>query len=116
VAAEPPSRNDGVTIRSCPTCGQDFERSGRRRHCSDACRQAAWRRRHAPLPPEPPVPPKGAKRAVTVYICDNCGTRTLGAQRCDTCNTFMRAAGLGGPCPCCDEPIAVAELLQGGEC
>ena len=97
-------------------CGHGFEPSGRRRHCSDACRQAAWRQRHAPALPEPPVPPKGLKRAFTVYICDNCDTRALGAQRCDTCNTFMRAAGIGGKCPCCDEAVALNELLEGGGC
>ena len=113
--ADTPSRNDGVTTRSCPTCGKGFAASGRRSFCSDACRQAAWRTRHAPPTPKPPIPPRGAKRAVTVYICDNCDTRALGAQRCDTCNTFMRATGVGGLCPC-DEPIAVAELLQGGDC
>ena len=41
-----PSRNDGVTI-ACPCCARPFvPPAGRRRFCSDACRQAAWRRRH----------------------------------------------------------------------
>ena len=116
MGAETPSRNDGVTIRACPVCGHGFEPSGRRRHCSDACRQAAWRRRHTPAPPEPPVPPKGTKRAVTVYVCDNCDARSLGDQYCPDCHTFMRAAGIGGLCPCCDEPITLSELLEGGDC
>lgn len=113
--AEIPSHNDGRTIRTCPTCGAGFEPSGRRRHCSDACRQAAWRRRHTNTARPEPLPPKGAKRAMTVYICDTCYTRSLGHQRCDDCNTFMRAAGIGGLCPCCDEPITVEELIQGGD-
>ena len=77
-----PSRNDGVTI-TCPVCGRRFQPSGRRRHCSDACRQAAWRRRHTPPTPQPPLPPKGHRRAATVYQCPSCDTRTLGQQRCD---------------------------------
>jgi hypothetical protein len=51
-----------------------------------------------------------------VYICDTCDTRALGQQRCEDCNTFMRAAGIGGLCPCCNEPVAVAELTEGGDC
>jgi hypothetical protein len=116
MAAELPSRNDGVTTRTCPICGTTFAPSGRRRHCSDACRQAAWRRRHAPAVPQPPVAHKGQKRAVTVYICDSCDARALGTQRCEACNTFMRAAGIGGLCPGCDEPITIDELLEGGGC
>ena len=38
-----PSRNDGVTI-ACPVLRpRPFRPVGRRRFCSDACRQAAWR-------------------------------------------------------------------------
>jgi endogenous inhibitor of DNA gyrase (YacG/DUF329 family) len=108
-ATEAPSRNDSETIRTCPSCGVDFVASGRRRHCSDRCRQAAWRRRYGPAVPEPPVPPKGLKRAVTVYVCD---VRALGEQYCPECRTFRRAVGLGGPCPACDEPIALSELSE----
>lgn len=106
------SRNDGVTMGTCLTCGAAFVASGRRRHCSDKCRQAAWRRRHAPGVPEAPVPPKGLKRAMSVYICDVCDARALGEQYCPECRTFMRAAGVGGPCPACDEPIALSELSE----
>lgn len=116
MADDTPSRNDGVTIRACPVCGNGFASSGRRRHCSDACRQAAWRRRHATTTPAPPVLPRGTKRAVTVYICDECDARSLGEQYCADCRTFMRAAGIGDilTCPCCEEPVAVAELMEGG--
>ena len=114
MAADTPPGNDGVTIRACAVCGAGFVASGRRRHCSDACRQAAWRRRHASTAPALPVPPKGAKRAVTVYVCDDCDARSLGEQYCADCRTFMRAAGIGGVCPCCEEPVAVAELMEGG--
>jgi predicted nucleic acid-binding Zn ribbon protein len=96
VALKPPS-----AVRSCPVCGTAFSPSGRRAYCSGACRQAAWRRRHVPAPPRVPVPPKGAKRAVTVYQCDLCGARALGEQYCSECCTFMRAVGRGGLCPEC---------------
>ena len=42
---ETTSRNDGLTI-ACPVCGGAFRQVGRRRYCSDTCRQAAWRQRH----------------------------------------------------------------------
>lgn len=114
--AEIPSCNDGVTIPSCPVCGNTYRPSGRRRYCSDNCRIAAWRARHQPTPPPPPLPPRGAKRAVTVYICDSCDSRALGQQYCPDCHTFMRAAGIGSECPYCSEPIAIVELTQGGGC
>jgi hypothetical protein len=53
---------------------------------------------------------------MTVYICDDCDSRALGQQYCTDCHTFMRAAGIGAECPCCSEPIAIAELTQGGDC
>jgi hypothetical protein len=78
VLAGPLSRNDNVTTRSCSICGRYFELSGRRRHCSGACRQATWRRRQAQQVPEPPVPLKGRRRDMTVSACDSCGTREIG--------------------------------------
>jgi hypothetical protein len=115
MATETPSRNESVTTRHCPVCGTGFQPSGRRRHCSDACRQAAWRRRHQPAEPKVPLPPKGNKRSVTVYECDNCGNRALGEQYCPECMTFMKAVGIGGTCPHCDEPVTVTDLLSGGD-
>ena len=114
--ADPPSRNDGVTIRTCPVCQNNYPPSGRRRYCSDACRVAAWRARHQTAAPQPPVPPKGRKRAMTVYLCPDCDTRALGQQYCPDCYTFMRAQGIGGECPCCSEPITITELMEGGGC
>lgn len=107
---QPPWRDDGVTIRTCPACGQTFTPSGRRRWCSDTCKQAAWRRRRVPATPVPPLPPPGRKRDFTVYECGQCGLRALGSQRCEDCGTFMAAVGTGGLCPHCDEPVAIQEL------
>lgn len=102
-----PSRNDGVTI-ACPACGHAFRPAGRRRFCSDACRQAAWRQRH---PTPVPAIPAAAPRPATVYVCPACDARYLGQQRCDDCGTFCRRLGPGGPCPSCDEPVAFSDLL-----
>ena len=131
-----PPRNDGVTITrgSCPVCGGAFQSTGRRRFCSDACRQAAWRRRHPtpgtsgtsalgeaqgrlsgearrlPAPTLPEAAPRPA-RSATVYECPSCGTRYLGEQRCPDCRRFCRRVGPGGRCPHCDEPVALSDLL-----
>lgn len=103
-----PSRNDGLTI-ACPLCGHGFHPVGRRRFCSDAWRQAAWRQRHpAPLPSLPARPP----RATVVSECPECSTRYLGEQRCPDCHLFCHRVGPGGSCPHCDEPVAVADLLS----
>jgi hypothetical protein len=115
-STETPSRNDDLTIQTtCGVCGTSFLPSGRRRYCSDACRQTAWRRRHQPATLQPPLPPKGRRRAMTLYQCPSCDSRTLGDQRCVDCNTWMQAVGIGGLCPSCDEPVTVTELTQGGD-
>jgi len=115
--AESPYRNDGVTIaagpmRPCPRCGRPFTPVGRQQFCAAACRQAAWRQRHAPPPPALPI---RAPRTATVYECPVCGARFLGAQRCPDCQQFCRRVGTGGACPHCDEPVALTELLGSPE-
>jgi predicted nucleic acid-binding Zn ribbon protein len=105
-----PSRNDGVTMRTCPVCGGGFAPAGRRRWCSDACRQAAHRRRHQPQAPVEPLPPPRPRRPSTLYACPTCDQRYLGEQRCPDCNIFCQRVGYGGHCPCCDEPVAHDEL------
>ena len=96
-------RNDTETTTTsvCPQCGTSFTPVGRRRWCSDACRQSAWRRRRAA--PRPTQPAK----IDTVYECPQCQTRYLGTQRCEDCNTWCRRLGPGGPCPHCDDLVAV---------
>ncbi len=107
-----PSRNDCVTPR-CLACDGPLPPGRPRRTCSDACRQAAWRRRHHAAEPLHELPRARPAKPVTVYECPECGTRVLGEQRCDECRTFMRKLGRGGTCPCCDEPVTVDELLDG---
>jgi ssDNA-binding Zn-finger/Zn-ribbon topoisomerase 1 len=111
--ANSPYRNDGVTIAtgvtvSCPRCGQPFTPVGRQRFCAAACRQAAWRRQHSEAAPSLPT---RAPRPATVYECPGCGARFLGEQRCPDCNVFCRRVGPGGPCPHCDEPVALSDLV-----
>jgi hypothetical protein len=106
-----PSRNDGVTI-TCPVCHGRFVPVGRQRVCSAACRQAAYRRRHAAANPLV-VPPQRSRRDETVYECPSCEARYLGHQRCSECGVFCRRVGAGGLCPACGEPVTVADLLDG---
>lgn len=108
--AAPPQalRHDAVTM-ACPICGSRFTPSGRRRFCSDACRAAAYRRRRN-AGGALTVPLARPRRPFTVYECQDCGTR-VGEQRCGDCSTFMRKIGIGGECPCCNEPVAISELV-----
>ncbi len=111
------SRNDDETTATktskipCALCGTVFEPVGRQRFCLPACRQTAWRRRHPP--PLPPIPAH-APRHSTVYQCGSCETRYLGEQYCGDCGQFCKRVGVGGPCPACDEPVAIIDLLPDG--
>ncbi|MDA8395013.1 MAG: hypothetical protein M0T72_07195 [Candidatus Dormibacteraeota bacterium] len=49
---------------------------------------------------------------MSVYVCPECEARYLGEQYCPDCNTFCQTAGVGGRCPCCDEPVAYDELVR----
>jgi hypothetical protein len=70
-------RDDAATM-TCGCCGGPFRAVGRRRWCSVACRQAAWRARRASVPAPSRVP-----RTRTVYECGSYGARYLGTQRCE---------------------------------
>src|SRR2546429_693695 len=63
----------------------------------------------------PPLPARlrRAPKEGTVYYCPDCGTRYLGVQRCEDCDRFCRRLGAGGLCPCCDEPVALKDLVEG---
>ncbi len=114
-SASNPSRNDSVTIL-CPVCRRRrFVPSGRRRVCSPACRQTAYRRRRVATATAAVVvvPPQRSRRDGTIYQCPACETRYLGNQRCDECGVFCRRVGPGGLCPECGEPVSVADLLYG---
>jgi hypothetical protein len=95
---------------SCQGCGRPLP-AGRsdRRFCSPACRQRAYRSRAGA--PAIASRERRSPRAATVYECPACGERSLGEQRCPDCNAFCRRVGPGGPCPHCDEPVAVADLV-----
>jgi predicted nucleic acid-binding Zn ribbon protein len=95
----------------CPVCGRAFPPAGRRRFCSDACRQAAFRRRHPTSQTHAPLLSVVAPKSATVYECPACGVRLLGEQRCADCGVFCRRIGPGGSCPYCDEPVAIADLV-----
>ncbi len=90
----------------CPVCASAFAASGRRRYCSDACKQRAWRDQRAEPRPSGRVAP-----AETVYACPSCDTRYLGQRRCPDCNLFTTSLGPGAPCPHCDEPIALIDVI-----
>lgn len=109
-----PARNDTRNdTTACPACGQPFTPRGRRRWCSAACRQAAWRRRHPATPPPATALPAPAStpRDHTIYQCGDCGQRYLAEQWCPDCNQPCRRLGPGGPCPHCDEPVTVNDLI-----
>jgi predicted amidophosphoribosyltransferase len=112
VTEKNPSRDDAATM-PCPVCERPFEPFGRRRYCCDGCRRKAWARRHqSPVAPVVVPGPGWARRPVTVYECGHCGTRAPGVQRCEECGAFMARIGVGGYCPECDAPVAVADLID----
>jgi hypothetical protein len=106
-----PSRNGSVTDRCC-VCEAPLPSGRPRTTCSDACRQALYRRRHQPEIVLPDLPAHQPRKARTVYECDDCGARQLGVQYCEECRTFMRRLGHGGITPCCGEPVTFDELLD----
>jgi hypothetical protein len=112
-----PDPTDAQPARACPIC-QAAITSARARYCSDACKQRAYRLRQAdgaPLDLDALTANLRARQALvahTVYECPSCEARLLGEQRCPDCHVFCRRLGLGGPCPHCDEPVTLAELLH----
>jgi hypothetical protein len=107
-----PSRNDNETTTTCPVCSNPFTPIRRQRYCTPACRQAAWRARHPDPQPAIVIPPRTSRRAITVYHCPTCDTRTLGQQWCHDCNRPRTRLDLGGLCPHCDEPITIQDITD----
>jgi len=106
-----PSRDDPATM-TCPVCQSYFTPTGRQQYCGTPCRKTAFRRRHQTPPTTVVVPAARPRQPITVYECPSCGERLLGEQRCHQCNAFTRRVGIGGACPHCDEPVALADLLD----
>jgi hypothetical protein len=44
-----------------------------------------------------------------VSQCPDCETRYLDERRRPDCNRFCRRIDHGGPCPHCDEPVALSD-------
>jgi hypothetical protein len=110
----PPSRNDNETTTRCPACQTPFTPIRRQRYCTPACRQAAWRARHAPpaSPPTIAIPQGISRRDMTVYHCPDCDTRALGQQWCHDCHRPRTRLDTGGLCPNCDEPITISDITD----
>ncbi len=106
-----PSRDDPATM-TCPVCQHYFTPTGRQTYCSTPCRKTAFRRRHQSPTTTVAVPAARPRREFTIYECPDCGERLYGQQRCEDCGTFARRVGLGGPCPHCDQPVALSDLLD----
>jgi len=106
-----PSRDDHETT-SCPVCQLSFTPAGRQAYCSPRCRKTAFRRRHQDPPAAITMPAARSRRDHAIYECPSCGQRQAGQQRCDDCGTFSRRTGTGGPCPHCQEPVTISELLD----
>ena len=77
----------------------------RRRFCSPACRQAAYRRRNQPVAREVPLPGRRSRLQGTIYECAECETRYLAEQWCPECSRPCQRLGAGGTCPRCEEMI-----------
>jgi hypothetical protein len=105
------SRNVSVTA-TCLVCDRPLPAGRKRTTCSDACRQALWRKRNQPESTPPALPAAEPRKAHTVYECPDCDARLLGSQFCEDCHTFMRRLGAGGISPCCGEPVTFDELLD----
>jgi len=96
----------------CPICWTPFTRTRRQRYCTDARRKTAWTRRHANTPTETLLPQTIRRRDTTIYACPSCETHYHPQQWCHDCNQPCTRVGLGGLCPHCDEPVALADLLD----
>jgi hypothetical protein len=97
----------------CRACGRSFPPHGRKAYCDDACRQRGFRRRRRPQDEIQLGLATRLPKTSIVYQCPECDSRYLGEQRCDDCGVWCQRLGPGGPCPHCDDPVAIADLLAG---
>lgn len=102
----------------CVLCGGSLP-SRRARYCTRACQQHSYRLRHQ----APTIDVTSVRKALqrckalvahTVYECGGCGERFVGERRCQNCNLFCRALGVGGSCPDCDSLVLLDDLLGEG--
>ena len=102
----------------CLVCGKDTP-SARAKYCGRAHQQRSYRLRHQTPTPDLTLVRTALQRrkalvAHTIYECGGCGERFVGVRRCESCNLFCAAVGLGGSCPECDTPVLVDDLLGEG--
>lgn len=111
------SRDGSPAARSCAVCSRPVP-SRKARYCSRACQQRAYRLRQDPAADlderalRHDLRRRGTVVAHTLYACPACEARFLGERRCEDCNRFCRALGLGGRCPDCDTLILLSDLLE----
>jgi len=102
----------------CLVCGKDTP-STRAKYCGRAHQQRTYRLRHQTPTADLTTVRKALQRrkalvAHTIYECGGCGEQFVGVRRCESCNLFCRAIGVGGSCPECDTPVLVGDLLGEG--
>src|SRR6266704_6251955 len=103
---------------SCLVCGKDTP-STRAKYCTRAHQQRSYRLRHQTPTADlthvrTALQRRKALIAHTIYECGGCGERFVGVRRCESCNLFCRAVGVGGSCPECDTPVLIDDLLGEG--
>ena len=99
----------------CLVCSAPLA-SSRKRYCSRAHQQRAFRLRQQTSQPDvqrlrQELQRRRAVVAHTIYECSRCGERLVGERRCPECHLYSRAIGLGGHCPECDTPLLLVDLL-----
>jgi ribosomal protein L32 len=110
------SSSNEAAAPGCLVCGAALSDS-RAKFCSAAHKQLGYRmRQRARAVPEEPDLRRRLQRqrrltAHTVYECPTCSERFVGERRCPSCQLFMRAIGLGGHCPECEQPVLLSDLL-----
>ncbi len=102
----------------CVMCGGNLP-SRRAHYCKRACQQRSYRLRHTTPTVDLTSVRKTLQRykalvAHTIYECGGCGERFIGERRCENCNLFCGALGVGGSCPECDTPVLLDDLLGKG--
>jgi hypothetical protein len=102
----------------CLVCGKDTP-SSRAKYCGRAHQQQSYRLRHQTVTTDLTRVRKALQRRKalvdhTIYECSGCGERFVGVRRCESCNLFCAALGVGGSCPECDAPVLIDDLLGEG--